>query len=122
MAELFLDIIIDDEIDVSVVDDEPIDISTIDGEITVVEFPGIRGPRGPSATTHTAVLDAGDGETFVFQLPELAQHPERVQVFRNGLCEVYGIGFTATESFITFTTAPLDSDVISVSYEIKEGS
>lgn len=68
--------------------------------------------------TYSGVL-AGvqNGVATVFALPEPAATPTQIEVYRNGLREVYGIGFTATASQLTFTTPPLSTDVIAVSYQ-----
>ena len=52
-----------------------------------------------------------------FPLADVADLSQSIQVFRNGLLEVPGIGYLVTEDSVTFTTPPLNSDVIAVVYQ-----
>lgn len=85
----------------------------------------ISGPQGPQGTPGPGepvmeILPANlqNGQRTTFDLLQTARNPMTVAVLRNGLAEVYGVGFTATHSTITFTTAPLGTDVVVVRYEI----
>lgn len=83
---------------------------------------GDRGPKGdPGLTliTVTKVISSEmqDGVRINFPLDDTATSSETIQVFRNGLMEINGLGYTATTTHVTFTTAPLDNDIISVVYE-----
>lgn len=83
---------------------------------------GDRGPKGDPGTSFilvTEILDSEfqDGVNLSFPLQDVSVSPNAVQVFRNGLMEIYGLGYTATTTHVTFTTAPLDSDIIVFVYE-----
>lgn len=91
--------------------------------VAVVLVGGPAGPAGEPGTSvelFTEVLPAElqDGVEVTFELSRVALIPAQVQVFRNGLLEVPNVGFTATATEITFSTAPLDSDVVAVSYQV----
>lgn len=82
---------------------------------------GPTGPRGPSPQVYVDIIQ-GDSVTTSFPLTHVTISDPSVQVFRNGLAEIIGIGFfvetAASTTAVTFTTAPLDTDEISVSYHI----
>lgn len=87
----------------------------------VILIAGPSGPVGPAAAIRVDVIEGGDGATTSFLLSQATTSDSSVQVFRNGLAEVNGIGFlveTAATTAVTFTTAPLDTDVITVTYQI----
>lgn len=115
-----------DEIDGQLDGDWYLNISTGDVWLLsagVWELQGsIKGPPGidVGGAIFSEVLSssAQDGVNVIFPLSQVAKHPASIQVFRNGLLEVFGVGFTATSSQITFTSPPLVSDVISLSYQI----
>lgn len=83
---------------------------------------GATGATGPVAQWFTQVITNGDGVTTSFLLSHQAASTASINVFRNGLAEVNGIGFlveaAAGTTAVTFTTAPLATDVIAVTYEI----
>lgn len=110
-----------DDVVYVVIDDPALTVEVATGEpVAVVMVAGPQGPPGRNAEFHNAVLPAEeqDGVNTVFTLSPVARIPSQIQVFRNGLLEVPGVGFTATASTLTFSTAPLDSDVVAVIYEI----
>jgi hypothetical protein len=73
---------------------------------------------GGSMFLDTVPAEQQDGTTVVFALPRTAALPGQVQVFRNGLAEVNGLTFTATTTAITFSTAPLRSDIVVALYAL----
>lgn len=77
----------------------------------------IEGPQGPQVDFVSTVIAGANGAQTMFALPNQARYPSQIQVFRNGLRETLGIGFTATATTITFSTAPLTTDVVAVFYE-----
>lgn len=91
--------------------------------------PGLKGDKGEKGdrglkgdTSYVIVVDVleeelQNGVNFQFSLSEQAKSPTKIQVFRNGLLEIYGLGYTATTTQVTFTTPPLANDVVSVVYE-----
>lgn len=86
---------------------------------------GDRGPKGDQGQSYPLVTETlsnefQDGVNVSFSFNGEAYSPTSVQVFRNGLKEVYGLGYSATTTHVTFTTAPLDSDIIEVIYQIVE--
>jgi len=98
-----------DTVSVTVVESEPLDMLLISG------LPG------GADSTYYGVLPLGqqDGVRASFPLPQPASSPGRILVFRNGLLEVNGVGFTATATQITFSTPPLDTDVITLFYTVN---
>lgn len=92
-------------------------------QVIVVATPGPPGPAGPP----------GDGAQVFNEQPSGTQNGVNVEftlahtpqtgstsVYRNGLREVLGVGYSVSGSDITFTTAPLSSDVLTVDY-LMEG-
>jgi hypothetical protein len=97
-----------------------VNVSTLNEPFTVVTVEGPPGPQGTPGTNATiqgeipAGVQNGVNEVFttahVFVLGSTA-------VYRNGLREHLGVGYTeTTTTTITFTTAPLASDVIVIDY------
>lgn len=95
-------------------------------QVIVVATPGPPGPAGPAGSP-------GDGTQVFNEIPSglrngtnpvltLAHTPHAgsTTLYRNGLRESLGIGYTVTGSDITFTVAPLSSDEITVDY-LMEG-
>lgn len=91
--------------------------------VLIVPSPGPVGDPGP----------AGDGTQVFGETPEgvkngtnvtftLANTPQvgSTALYRNGLRETLGVGYTVSAATITFTTAPLSSDDIAVDY-LMEG-
>lgn len=85
---------------------------------------GIPGPRGPAGAPGggTGVFNevpAGvqDGVNLVFTLA-FTPFPGSTQVHRNGLREELGVSYTESGATLTFTTAPLSTDVLTVDYVI----
>lgn len=106
---------------VSVIIPEPVATNVV-----VVEGPqgisGFTGPAGPAGSTENLSYEVvpqqlQDGVNATFTLSNLIDTSKRVQVFRNGLLEVPGVGFSATASSITFSTPPLVTDVVAVIYQ-----
>lgn len=92
-------------------------------QVIVVATPGPRGLPGP-AGDGTQVFNetpsgVKDGANAVFTLAHTPQ-VGAVSVYRNGLREVLGVGYTVAGSNITFSTPPLSSDVLTVDY-LMEG-
>lgn len=85
---------------------------------------GSRGPKGdpgPGVDVWTETI-TGDGVQTVFTLSHLSISPLSVQVFRNGLAEVTGIGFFVSNdgnaTVLTFSSAPLEDDEVQVLYHV----
>lgn len=115
---MVFDLVIEDSVvDVQVTDVPQVDVVV---EENIVAAVLVAGPPGPPAAgdpvTDLLPQIMQDGINTQFPLTYEAISVESIQVFRNGLAEIRGVGFTATTSEITFTTAPLDSDVIAVHY------
>ena len=87
---------------------------------------GPQGATGPPGSTVTAALITqalfGDGTTEDFELDVPASSDLSVQVFRNGLAEIAGVGFTTSSSGVTtvvsFSNVPLANDEVQVVYQI----
>jgi hypothetical protein len=96
-----------------------------DREVVIVETMGPRGPQGetgPPGLTYLAISQVlpaqfQNGVNATFALSDTADLSQAIQVFRNGLLEIPGLGYLVTETSVTFTTPPLDSDVIAVVYQ-----
>ena len=91
-------------------------------DVIVVTGPrGLKGDVGPGVDVYAEVL-TGDGSTSLFQLEYRTLSDLSVQVFRNGLAEVVGIGFMvssdAAQTFVSFTSAPLADDEVQVVYHV----
>ena len=84
--------------------------------------PGLKGSKGDPGATYETIIEVfsnqlQDGVNVHFALANEATAASTIQVFRNGLMEVFGLGYTATKTHVTFTSPPLDSDIIAVVYE-----
>lgn len=87
---------------------------------------GPQGATGPPGSTVTAALITqailGDGTTEDFELDVPASSDLSVQVFRNGLAEIAGVGFTTSSSggttVVSFSNVPLANDEVQVVYQI----
>jgi hypothetical protein len=77
------------------------------------------GDTGPAPEIQGQTL-VGDGTETDFQLDVPAS--SSVQVFRNGLAEMAGVGFTtrseAGNTVVGFSSAPLADDDVQVVYQI----
>lgn len=94
----------------------------LDGIDGIDGIDGDRGPKGDPGLTLITVNEIlssefQDGVNVSFPFQNEAFTTTSIQVFRNGLLEVNGLGYTATTTHVTFTTPPLDSDIIVVVYE-----
>lgn len=81
---------------------------------------GAVGPAGPVAIA-VAEIPAGvsNGVNLAFTVSRNFI-PNSLQVFRNGLLELIGVGYTLSSTTLTFTTAPLVTDLITVTYYITD--
>lgn len=119
-----------------VLDEINVDLTVVDSTIglqvgsapavTAVLISGPAGPTGPAGAgliIRTDVVPATTGSSYT--LSRAAASPGSVQVSRNGLIEVPGVGFTVVNSggftIVTLTTAPLLTDVLVVTYDAAEG-
>jgi hypothetical protein len=83
---------------------------------------GERGEPGEPGLTYIAISEVlpaqlQNGVNDTFPLSDTADLNQAIQVFRNGLLEIPGLGYLVTQNSVTFTTPPLDSDVIAVIYQ-----
>lgn len=94
------------------------DLTFVTNDPAISLFIAEGGAGGSVSPTITQIISSSlqNGVNTVFALAEKAVLSS-VQVFRNGLREFNGIGYTASATQITFTTAPLDSDLIAVVYQ-----
>jgi hypothetical protein len=69
--------------------------------------------------SETLLSSYQNGTNITFPLSSKTDVPGTVQVFRNGLMEVYGIGYLATEDNVTFSSPPLSDDTIVIVYQKK---
>jgi hypothetical protein len=121
-SALEVEIVLDEiNVDLTVVE------STIDLQVgseptvTAVLIGGPAGPPGAALVLRTDVVPAGTSSSYT--LSQVAAGTNSVQVSRNGLAEVPGVGFTVVTSggstVVTLTTAPLLTDVIVVTYDVE---
>lgn len=98
---------------VLVADPEPV------GVVTVLGPAGPVGPRGPggSAVSEVVSQQLQNGVVLTFVLANAVDGSQAVQVYRNGLLEVLGVGFSVGLNSITFSSPPLSSDVVVVVYQ-----
>lgn len=82
---------------------------------------GATGAAGAAAEVQVQML-VGDGTETDFQLDTPAVANSSVQVFRNGLAEIAGVGFTtrseAGNTVVGFSTAPRADDEVQVVYQV----
>ncbi len=98
-------------------------ITPSDGaRVLVAPSPGLRGPEGPAGAPADGVPVFGEipdgvknGANLTFTLANTPRAGS-VAVYRNGLREFLGVGYTQTGADITFTTAPLSTDDIHADY------
>jgi hypothetical protein len=122
MAESF---VINQNDFVSVVVSDPVPVSVSVSDPVPFQFVGLLGPAGPvgprgpggSAVCEVVSAQLQNGVATTFSLANAIDTSQAVQVFRNGLLEVPGVGFSATSTSIVFTSPPLSSDVVSVIYQ-----
>lgn len=105
-----------DVVSVEIPEPQPIAVVSVLGPRGL---PGPAGPAGPTFATISEVITGTDGVTDSFSLTYTARLGSH-QVYRNGLAELPGLGFTATTSSISFSVAPLSSDVVLVSYQVLQ--
>lgn len=105
-----------DVVSVEIPQPQPVAVVTVLGPRG---FDGPTGPPGPTYATVSENVGPGDGVTTSFSLTYTAR-PGSHQVFRNGLAEVPGVGFTATATSVTLSVAPLSSDAVFVSYQVLQ--
>jgi hypothetical protein len=113
----------DDVVAVTFADQQPYvsvrtDQPTPWGVVIIAGPQGIAGPAGQGEPVTQIINKTLQTGATVFALTAPARATNAIQVFRNGLAEIAGVGFTATTTAITFTTAPLSGDDIVVRYEI----
>lgn len=91
----------------------------------IIEMTGPEGPQGPPGppgsggllVAEVLSIEFQNGVNNTFPLSTDADLSQAFQVFRNGLLEIQGHGFLVTPTHVTFTTPPLDSDVLTVIYQ-----
>ncbi len=101
----------------------PVTVSTNGHVVILVPVPGAVGPTGPAGTgtqvfgeTPTGIQD-GVNETFTVADTYTAGS---TAVYRNGLREIRGVGYTeSAPNQIIFTSPPLGSDMLTVDYLIQ---
>lgn len=99
-----------------------VSVTTFSQPVTVVTVGGPAGPQGPPGT-NTPVYNetpagAQNGTNLVFTTVHPYQTGSTV-VHRNGLREIRGVGYTeSATATISFTTAPLASDILTIDYLI----
>lgn len=97
----------------------PVKITRPDGARVIVVARPTPGPAGPpgdgTQVFNETPTGTKDGSNLVFTLAHIPRSGTTT-VYRNGLREVPGVGYTASGSTLTFTTAPLSSDDLTVDY------
>lgn len=91
-------------------------------QVIVVPAPGPPGPAGPPGEGTRVVGETPAGvKNGINTIFTLAHPPQTgsVSVYRNGLREVAGVGFTVSGTTLTFTTPPLSSDDTTVDYVLE---
>jgi len=104
-------------VSVVVADSVPVGVLVADPEpVGVVTVLGPRGPGG-SAVCEVVSQQLQNGVVSTFFLANTVDGSQAVQVFRNGLLEVPGVGFSVGLNSVTFSSPPLNSDVVAVVYQ-----
>lgn len=81
--------------------------------------PGAPGAPGEPPELFSEILDGTqDGVNLDYELTHPAV-PYSLMVVRNGLCEVAGVGYTLAGASLQFTTPPLATDLITLTYYIQ---
>jgi len=101
------------------------DLANYTPEVMVVETMGPQGqtgPPGPPGPGFNGVLEVlptqnQNGIATTFALSNSPNLEQAFQVFRNGLLEIPGYSYSVTSNNVTFTTAPLSNDVLTVIYQ-----
>ena len=94
-------------------------------QMIALTMEGLAGARYGAATTYvtatqTLLSSYQNGTNTTFSLSAATDVPGTVQVFRNGLMEIYGSGYTATETSVTLSSPPLSSDIIVFVYQRQD--
>mgnify|MGYP000317170715 CR=1 FL=1 len=107
-----------------VIEQPVIGVEVVENPVGVIVVNGPQGPKGdpgPGVDVWAEEI-AGDGVQTVFVLSHFTLSPFSVQVFRNGLAELTGIGFTVSNdgnsTTVTFSSAPLEDDEVQVVYHV----
>lgn len=101
-----------------------VEIESPPTDVVLVQGPpgpsGPPGPPGPAALITQVFF--GDGTTEDFELDIPTSSTQSVQVFRNGLAEIAGVGFTTSSdgesTVVSFSTVPLVGDEVQVVYQV----
>lgn len=124
MTDVVIEVSVPQSTDIEIVAD-PVDVVADPNgpQVIIVAAPGPPGPPG-SPGDGTGVVNetpsgVQDGVNTAFVLAHTPQVGS-ISVYRNGLRERINVGYTASGSDITFSTAPLSSDEITVDY-LMEG-
>lgn len=103
-----------------------IDVNTPRINVTVSGGqPGPPGPPGPPGTGGSTLVTGEtpsgvkNGTNLVFTIAQMPLAGS-VSVYRNGLRERSGVGYSMSGSTITFTTAPLPTDELTTDYLLEE--
>lgn len=91
-------------------------------DAVVVETMGPEGPPGPPGNGLITIAERlapsyQNGVNTILPLGHTARIDQGMQVFRNGLMEIPGLGYISSAGFVTFTTPPLPTDVITAVYQ-----
>lgn len=94
-------------------------------QMIALTMEGLAGGRYGAATTYVTVSEIllgsyQNGTNVTFSLSTRTDVPGTVQVFRNGLMEIYGSGYTTTETSVTLSSPPLSSDSIVFVYQKQD--
>ena len=94
-------------------------------QMIALTMEGLAGGRYGAATTYVTVSETllgsyQNGINTTFGLSTRTDVPSTVQVFRNGLMEIYGSGYTTTETSVTLSSPPLSSDTIVFLYQKQD--
>lgn len=100
----------------------PVPVNTSPHAVILVPVPGGQGPTGPAGDGAQVFGETLTGTRNGTNLVFATANPYRTAstaVYRNGLREMRGVGYTeSAASEITFTTAPESTDDITVDYLI----
>lgn len=98
------------------------------GNVRIVETMGPRGLTGPPGPPGNGLVlvaeklpaNLQNGTNTVIPLSRTADLDQGVQVFRNGLMEIPGQGYLPSSDYLTFTTAPKATDVLTAVYQTTQ--
>lgn len=122
MTDVVIEVFVPDSADIEAITDT-VDLTAdpSGAAVVLVAAPGPPGPRGVPGNGASVYNEppggARNGINATFTLA-FTPVPGSTAVYRNGLREIPGVGYTQSGTTLVFATAPLADDVLTVDYLI----